>query len=84
MNINVFKKAESAVEPAQPVHELEMAKNRLILGLFTWAASYMLGADAFIFVAFACFLSLHTALFIADKSKSLQKESCAPPDSQLS
>ncbi len=74
MKIRAFKKSDPAAEPAAPVHELEMAKNRLVLGLSTWAASYMLGADEFIFVAFACFLSVHSALFLAVRSKSLRKE----------
>lgn len=74
MKFNAFSKAEPAAEPKAPVHEMEMAKNRLILGSFTWAASYMLNADTFIFVAFACFLSVHSALFIAVRSKSLRRE----------
>lgn len=74
MKFSAFSKAEPAAEPKAPVHEMEMAKNRLILGSFTWVASYMLNADTFIFVAFACFLSVHSALFIAVRSKSLRRE----------
>ena len=74
MKINAFRKADPAAEAAAPVHELEMAKNRLWLGLSAWAASYMLGADRFIFVAFACFLSVHLALYLAVRAKKVARE----------
>lgn len=74
MKISAFRKADPATEVAAPVHELEMAKNRLWLGLSAWTASYMLGADRFIFIAFACFLSVHLALYLAVRAKKMPRE----------
>jgi two-component system sensor histidine kinase RpfC len=74
MNINVPRKTDPAAEIVAPAHELEMAKNRLWLGLSAWVASYMFGAEKFIFVAFACFLSVNLALFLAVRAKRLPRE----------
>ncbi len=74
MKINAFRKTDSTAEAAAPVHELEMAKNRIFLGLAAWTGSYMLSADKFIFSAFALFLSVHFALYLAVRAKSIPRE----------
>ena len=73
MQINV-KKAESSNEVTVPVHELEMAKNRLMLAIAAWIASYFLGAENFILFAFACYQSVNITLYLAVRSKKLPKE----------
>ena len=55
-------------------HEIEMARNRLLLGLAAWSASFMVSAGNFIFFAFAGFLSVHMMLYIALNRKWLTKE----------
>jgi two-component system, sensor histidine kinase RpfC len=74
MKINLFKKADKTAEAAAPVHELEMAKNRLILGFAAWIASYFLNAETFILLAFACYQTINLSLYLAVHSKKLPKE----------
>lgn len=74
MKINASRKTVSATEPAAPVHELEMAKNRLILGVVAWIASYFLSAENFILLAFACYQTINLALFLAVRGKRLPRE----------
>lgn len=74
MTINVFKKAKLSNEAAVPIHELEMAKNRLLLGIAAWIASYFLGAENFILLAFAGYQSVNLTLYLAVRSKKLPKE----------
>jgi two-component system, sensor histidine kinase RpfC len=58
----------------EPSHELEMARNRFILGVFAWSASYLLNAESFISYAFACYLSAHLMLYLMVKADVLHKE----------
>ena len=74
MKINPFRKADRAAEAAAPVHELEMATNRLILGVAAWAASYFLNAEYFILLAFACYQTVNLALYLLIHTKKLEKE----------
>lgn len=74
MKINLFKKADKTAEAAAPVHELEMAKNRLILGFAAWIASYFLNAENFILVAFACYQTINLSLYLSVRTKKLPKE----------
>ena len=74
MTINVFKKAKLSNEAAVPIHELEMAKNRLLLGIAAWIASYFLGAENFILLAFACYQTVNMTLYLAVRAKKLSKE----------
>jgi two-component system sensor histidine kinase RpfC len=58
----------------KPAHEMEMARNRFGLGIVAWTASYLLSADTFIYYAFASYLSAHGLLYLAFKTKVIQKE----------
>lgn len=74
MKLNLLRKTEPAAEAEAPAHELEMAKNRLLLGLGAWAGSYMLSAENFILYAFACFLTIHLSLYLSIRAKRLPRE----------
>jgi two-component system, sensor histidine kinase RpfC len=74
MKITIPRKTDKATNTAAPVHELEMAKNRIKLGLGAWTGSYMVGAESFILIAFACFLTVNFALFLAVRSKHMRRE----------
>lgn len=68
-------KSTSTAAPAkEPAHELEMARNRFGLGIIAWIASFLLGADTFIYYAFAFYLSAHGVLYLAFKAKVVEKE----------
>ena len=74
MKINAFKKADPAKKAAAPVHELEMAKNRLVLGFAAWAASHFLSAENFILIAFACYQTINLTLYLAIRAQKLPRE----------
>ena len=74
MKINAFRKTNSSIEQVAPMHELEMAKNRLILGVAAWVASYFLGAENFILLAFACYQTINLTLFLVVRGKHLPRE----------
>jgi two-component system, sensor histidine kinase RpfC len=59
---------------SEPLHELEMTRNRIFLGVVAWMASYLLNADHFILYAFAVYLPAHLLLYAAVRAKILQKE----------
>lgn len=58
----------------EPAHELEMARNRFVLGVAAWTASYLLSAETFIYYAFASYLSAHGILYLLFKARWVQKE----------
>lgn len=74
MKLKTSLRPETAKNTVTPRHEVEMARNRIVLGLSAWIACYLLDADPFIIYAFAAFLTVHTLLYVSVKTGTLPKE----------
>ena len=74
MEINAFQRTDAAKQSAAPVHELEMAKNRLVLGIAAWAGSYFLNAESFISLAFACYQTVNIVLYALIRNKKIPRD----------
>ncbi len=74
MKFKTSKTPDPAHDAVVPAHEIEMAKNRLVLGSFAWIACFFLSADAFILYAFACYQTINLLLYTLVRSKKMPKE----------
>ncbi len=74
MKFNTSSKPDPSKDALVPAHEVEMAKNRLVLGVSAWIACYFLNADNFIFFAFALYQTVNFTLYSLVRSKILKKE----------
>lgn len=74
MNHKTSLKPDPAKDSLTPAHEVEMAKNRLILGATAGISCYFLNADSFILYAFAVYQAVNLTLYLSARSNILQKE----------